>query len=64
MSKLKVGITTRDEASIWSNGLDQNIYFLFKMLEDMNYEPHLISESYGAKKTFRCSGRGGSSILN
>lgn len=50
MSKLKVGITTRDEASIWSNGLDQNIYFLFKMLEDMNYEPHLISEAYGAKK--------------
>jgi len=50
MSKLKVGITTRDEMSIWSNGLDQNIYFLYKMLEDMNYAPSLISESYGAKK--------------
>lgn len=50
MSKLKVGITTRDEASIWSNGLDQNIYFLYKMLEDMDYEPHLISESFTAKK--------------
>jgi len=50
MSKLKIGITTRDEMSIWSNGLDQNIYFLYKMLEDMNYAPSLISESYGAKK--------------
>ena len=50
MSKLKIGITTRDEMSIWSNGLDQNIYFLYKMLEDMNYDPYLISESYGAKK--------------
>ena len=50
MSKLKIGITTREEASIWSNGLDQNIYFLYKMLEDMGYEPHLISESFNAKK--------------
>ena len=50
MSKLKIGITTRDEMSIWSNGLDQNIYFLYKMLEDMNYEPYLISESPAAKK--------------
>jgi hypothetical protein len=50
MSKLKIGITTREEASIWSNGLDQNIYFLYKMLEDMGYEPHLISESFTAKK--------------
>jgi hypothetical protein len=50
MSKLKIGITTRDEMSIWSNGLDQNIYFLYKMLEDMNYAPSLISESYDAKK--------------
>jgi hypothetical protein len=50
MSKLKIGITTRDEASIWSNGLDQNIYFLYKMLEDMNYEPYLISEYQNASK--------------
>ena len=50
MSKLKIGITTRDEASIWSNGLDQNIYFLYKMLEDIGYQPFLISEAFGAKK--------------
>lgn len=50
MSKLKVGLTTRDEASIWSNGLDQNIYFLFKMLEEIGYQPILISESPNAKK--------------
>ena len=50
MSKLKIGITVRDEMSIWSNGLDQNIYFLYKMLEDMKYEPSLISESDSARK--------------
>jgi hypothetical protein len=50
MKKLKIGITTRDEASIWSNGLDQNIYFLYKMLEDMGYDPHLITEAQNSLK--------------
>lgn len=50
MNKIKIGITVRDEMSIWSNGLDQNIYFLYKMLEDMKYEPSLISESDSARK--------------
>lgn len=49
MSKLKIAITTRDDGSIWSNGLDQNIYFLYKMLEDMGYEPSLVSETKNSK---------------
>mgnify|MGYP003342117664 FL=1 len=50
MYKIKVGITTREEHSIWSNGLDQNIYFLYKMLEDMGYAPDLVSEDDRAIK--------------
>lgn len=50
MSKLKIGITSRKEASIWSNGLDQNIYFIYKMFEEMDYSPELISEDLEAKK--------------
>ncbi len=45
MLKIKIGITTRDDGSIWSNGLDQNIYFLYKMLEDMGHSPTLVSET-------------------
>lgn len=50
MSKLKIGITTRHQQSIWSNGLDQNVYFFYKMLEDMGYDPSLISEDQAADK--------------
>lgn len=50
MYKLKVGITTRKESSVWSNGLDQNIYFFYKMFEEMGYEPNLISEDIEATK--------------
>lgn len=44
MAKIKIGITTRKEANIWSNGLDQNIYFLVKMLDEMGYDANLVSE--------------------
>ncbi len=50
MSKLKIGITTRHQQSIWSNGLDQNVYFFYKMFKDMGYEPDLISEDLAADK--------------
>lgn len=56
MSKIKIGITIRSEASIWSNGLDQNIYFLYKMLEDIGYEPILISEQDGNIKLLDIQG--------
>lgn len=45
MLKTKIAITTRDDGSIWSNGLDQNIYFLYKMLIEMGYDATLISET-------------------
>lgn len=44
MTKLKIGITARDVNNIWSNGLDQNIYFIFNMLNDIGYDVKLISE--------------------
>lgn len=50
MIKLKIGITCRKEGHIFSNGLDQNIYYLYLMLEDMGYEPILISEAENAGK--------------
>lgn len=52
MSKLKVGITCRSDASIFSSGLDQNIFFLHDMLSDMGYEAVLISESPLSKMVF------------
>jgi hypothetical protein len=57
MSKLKIGITIRAEMSIWSNGLDQNIYFLYKMLEDIGYEPIFISEDIGNLKILDVSAK-------
>lgn len=47
---IKIGITCRDETSIWSNGLDQNIYFFLIMFRKMGYFVNLVSEIPSAKK--------------
>lgn len=52
MPKVKIGITTRSDASIFSSGLEQNIVFLYMMLEDIGYEPSFISESPLSKVLF------------
>ena len=47
---LQIGITARASDNIFSNGMDQNIYYLHLMLEDMGYEPTLISEAENVGK--------------
>lgn len=47
---INIGITCREEASIWSNGLDQNIYFFSKMFKKMGYNVDLVSELPAAVK--------------
>jgi hypothetical protein len=34
----KIGVTTNDSSKIWSNGLNQNCYFLIKLLDKMGYD--------------------------
>ena len=46
----KIAITCREESSIWSNGLDQNIYFFTKFFRKMGYYVDLVSEVVNAKK--------------
>jgi len=46
----RIAITCREEASIWSNGLDQNIYFFLIMFRNMGYRVDLVSENQNAKK--------------
>lgn len=47
---IKIAITCRDESSIWSNGLDQNIYFFLLMFREMGYSVDLVSEIENAGK--------------
>jgi hypothetical protein len=37
-TKKKIGVTVRSTSLIWSNGLNQNSYFLIKMLEKLGYQ--------------------------
>jgi len=47
---VKIAITCREESSIWSNGLDQNIYFFLLMFREMGYNVDLVSEVKNAGK--------------
>jgi len=42
MKKRTIAITTRDNSFVWSNGINQNAYFLYKLLEKAGYEPSLV----------------------
>jgi hypothetical protein len=50
--KIKIGITTRKEMGVWSNGLDQNIFFLQEMLEEIGYDSILITEEEDGRFLF------------
>lgn len=41
----KIGITTNDSSKIWSNGLNQNCYFLIKLLQNMGYDVVALTRS-------------------
>lgn len=49
---IKIGITSRCDENLFGNGLNQNVWFLYRLLNGAGYDVHLVSESkhhYGKK---------------
>ena len=49
---IKIGITSHCGENLFGNGLKSNVYFLFKLLKNVGYDVHMVSESdqhYGKK---------------
>lgn len=42
---VKIGITSQSDENLFGNGLKQNIWFLYRLLKNVGYDVHLISES-------------------
>jgi len=47
---IKIGITCVDDKKIWSNGLHQNVFHLYKMLVTAGYNVDLVVESESISK--------------
>lgn len=49
---IKIGITSKCDENLFGNGLNQNVWFLYRLLKGAGYDVHLVSESknhYGKK---------------
>lgn len=42
---VKIGITTKSDENLFGNGLNQNVWFLFRLLKVAGYNVHLVTES-------------------
>ena len=42
---VKIGITTKCDENLFGNGLNQNVWFLYRLLSGAGYDVHLVSES-------------------
>lgn len=41
---IKIGITSKSGDNLFGNGLNQNVWFLFRLLKVAGYDIHLVSE--------------------
>jgi len=42
---VKIGITAQSDENLFGNGLKQNVWFLYRLLKNVGYDIHLVSES-------------------
>ena len=42
---IKIGITSQSDENLFGNGLKQNVWFLYRLLKNVGYDVHLVSES-------------------
>lgn len=42
---VKIGITTKCDENLFGNGLNQNVWFLYRLLQGAGYDVNLVSES-------------------
>lgn len=44
---IKIGITSKCDENLFGNGLNQNVWFLYRLLKSAGYDVHLVTESKG-----------------